>query len=334
MTSPQEYHVRWRGRIIGKWSSERVTAMLHSGQISKHHEVSTDSSEWSSIKSHPDFAELLMSRPSDSRLGDVEAASDDEYECIPLDEPSPAPAPTPKLTLKPQGHPPPHTSVNDFQANPEPLLQRPSPPPDMIPQDRWYYALNNQVLGPVKESDLSSYILSGAISDDTQVCRQGTEDWLPARTALPDHFARPASRPVLHHQNLPSPSVHLPQPSGLGWFFEAWRRFGDFSGRSCRREYWIFFFCNFLVLFGLIIVEDVFGLFPDFPNYVLYTIYALAAFIPGLSVLVRRLHDTGRSGGWVLISFLPIIGGIVLLVFTLEAGHTGDNQYGANPIET
>jgi uncharacterized membrane protein YhaH (DUF805 family) len=60
-------------------------------------------------------------------------------------------------------------------------------------------------------------------------------------------------------------------------------------------------------------------------------IYGLAVLIPGLAVAVRRLHDTGRSGWWLLIGLVPLIGAIVLIVFMATDGEPGDNAYGPNP---
>ena len=60
-------------------------------------------------------------------------------------------------------------------------------------------------------------------------------------------------------------------------------------------------------------------------------LYSLAVFLPSLAVLVRRLHDTGKSGWWILIGLIPLIGAIVLLVFTILEGEQGDNQYGSDP---
>jgi uncharacterized membrane protein YhaH (DUF805 family) len=60
-------------------------------------------------------------------------------------------------------------------------------------------------------------------------------------------------------------------------------------------------------------------------------IYSLAVLIPGIAVSVRRLHDTNRSGWWLLISLIPLIGAIVLLVFMVQDSQEGDNQYGPNP---
>ena len=63
-------------------------------------------------------------------------------------------------------------------------------------------------------------------------------------------------------------------------------------------------------------------------------IYALAVLIPGLAVSVRRLHDTERSGWWLLIALVSLVGAIVLLVFMVQDSTPGQNQYGANPKET
>jgi len=68
-----------------------------------------------------------------------------------------------------------------------------------------------------------------------------------------------------------------------------------------------------------------------FLGYVLILIYQLAVLLPSLAVNVRRLHDTGRSGWWILIGLLPIIGAVILLIFYCQAGETKENQYGSNP---
>lgn len=64
---------------------------------------------------------------------------------------------------------------------------------------------------------------------------------------------------------------------------------------------------------------------------IIFGIYSLAVLIPSLAVLVRRLHDTNRSGGWFFISFVPLVGAIILLVFTCTKGNHGDNRFGPDP---
>ena len=65
--------------------------------------------------------------------------------------------------------------------------------------------------------------------------------------------------------------------------------------------------------------------------FVVTGLYSLAVMIPSMAVSFRRLHDTNRSGWWVLIALVPIIGGIVLLVFMVQDSQPNENQYGSNP---
>lgn len=87
------------------------------------------------------------------------------------------------------------------------------------------------------------------------------------------------------------------------------KKYADFEGRSTRSEYWFFALFNFLIAFGLIIISKFVP-----PLIFLYGLYALAVLIPSIAVSVRRLHDSGRSGWWIFIALIPIIGGIWLLI--------------------
>lgn len=84
-------------------------------------------------------------------------------------------------------------------------------------------------------------------------------------------------------------------------------------------------------LFNIIAAVLVFiiGLLIKFPW--LSVIYSLAVLVPSLAVIVRRLHDIGKSGGWFFISFVPFVGGIILLVFECMDSQPGENAYGPNP---
>ena len=118
----------------------------------------------------------------------------------------------------------------------------------------------------------------------------------------------------------------------MNWYLQALRRYAEFSGRSRRKEYWFFLLFNILISFALGLVDSLLGLGgADFG--VLSGLYGLAVLIPGIAVSVRRLHDTGRSGWWLLIGLIPVIGAIVLLVFLVQDSEPGANQYGANPKE-
>lgn len=118
----------------------------------------------------------------------------------------------------------------------------------------------------------------------------------------------------------------------MNWYLKVFRQFGDFSTRARRQEYWMFVLFNIIFAIAAMVVDNILGTTMDpLPYGVVYALYALAALIPGLAVAVRRLHDTGRSGWWILIAIVPLIGGIVLLVFLCQDSQAGSNEYGPNP---
>ena len=106
----------------------------------------------------------------------------------------------------------------------------------------------------------------------------------------------------------------------IQWYLEGFRHYVDFRGRTGRRGYWYFFLFNFLVTLVLGAVSGA-----------LVGAYVLAAFLPGLAVFVRRLHDADRSAWWILIGLIPILGSIVLLVFLVTEGTRGENDHGPDP---
>jgi uncharacterized membrane protein YhaH (DUF805 family) len=108
-------------------------------------------------------------------------------------------------------------------------------------------------------------------------------------------------------------------------------KFVDFSGRARRSEYWYFALFTFLVGIVTSILDAILG--TDYDNTsggLVNTLGSLVLFLPSLAVGVRRLHDTGRSGWWILIGLIPIIGWIVLIVWFCTDSKP-DNQYGPNP---
>jgi uncharacterized membrane protein YhaH (DUF805 family) len=103
--------------------------------------------------------------------------------------------------------------------------------------------------------------------------------------------------------------------------------YAKFTGRSGRAEFWWFFLANLIVAVVLSLLGQASTFF-----YIIYVLYGLALIIPGIAVSVRRLHDINRSGWWVLIALIPIVGAIVLLVFHATAGDRGSNNYGPLPL--
>jgi uncharacterized membrane protein YhaH (DUF805 family) len=112
------------------------------------------------------------------------------------------------------------------------------------------------------------------------------------------------------------------------------RQYAVINGRTRRKTYWLFVLVNCVISALLAIVDTVLGLQISQDIGILSTIYSLALMIPGITVSVRRLHDTNRSGWWLLITFVPVIGWLLLLVFYCLKGSDGPNRYGADPLAT
>jgi uncharacterized membrane protein YhaH (DUF805 family) len=118
----------------------------------------------------------------------------------------------------------------------------------------------------------------------------------------------------------------------MNWFLIALKKYATFSGRSQRAEYWYYTLFYILIYIGLTIIDSVTGTFDAEAGVgLLGSLMGLALLIPTLAVTVRRLHDTGRSGWWLLIGLIPLVGLIVMLVFTVQDSKPGDNEYGPNP---
>ncbi|PZS21195.1 MAG: DUF805 domain-containing protein [Pseudonocardiales bacterium] len=111
----------------------------------------------------------------------------------------------------------------------------------------------------------------------------------------------------------------------MEWYLKVFRQYADFAGRARRKEYWMFALFNVIVSIVVAILGSVLG------TGLLSLFYMMAVLVPGVAVAVRRLHDTGRSAWWLLIALIPLIGGIVLIVFFATAGERGPNVYGLDP---
>ncbi|MCH8485358.1 MAG: DUF805 domain-containing protein [Candidatus Cyclonatronum sp.] len=117
----------------------------------------------------------------------------------------------------------------------------------------------------------------------------------------------------------------------MEWYIMALKRFSDFQGRSRRKEYWFFQLFNLMIIFAISFMETLSGVDIEEGLGPFAILFSLIMFIPGLAVSVRRLHDTNRSGFWLLMAFIPLIGFIVLLYFMFSEGDEGSNSYGPDP---
>jgi uncharacterized membrane protein YhaH (DUF805 family) len=118
----------------------------------------------------------------------------------------------------------------------------------------------------------------------------------------------------------------------MNWYLQALKKYADFSGRARRKEYWFFILFYLIILIVLMIIDGFVGTQMGGAGVgILTCIYALGMLIPALAVTVRRLHDTGRSGWWILIQFVPLVGSIVLLIFLLIDSQPVQNAYGPSP---
>ena len=120
----------------------------------------------------------------------------------------------------------------------------------------------------------------------------------------------------------------------MNWFLKGLNQFADFSGRARRKEYLMFSLFNTIFAFVAVILDNFLGININGTVYgPIYGLYAIALIIPGIAVLVRRLHDVGKSGWMILVLLIPIIGAIWMLVLLCTDSQTGSNKWGQNPKE-
>lgn len=120
----------------------------------------------------------------------------------------------------------------------------------------------------------------------------------------------------------------------MNWFISAVRKYAVFDGRARRKEFWFYELFYFVFFIALAWIDRFTGTF-DVRNSVgfLSGLFAIAMFLPSLGVTIRRLHDTDRTGWWLLMVFVPFIGLIWLLVLLVLEGTPGDNRFGRDPVQ-
>ena len=111
----------------------------------------------------------------------------------------------------------------------------------------------------------------------------------------------------------------------MNWYIDVLKKYFVFEGRARRKEFWMFTLFNFIALIIVAAIDGAVGAYG-----ILYGIYALGTLLPNLGLSVRRLHDTDRSGWWLLLSLVPIAGLAVIVFFAME-GTSGSNRFGPDP---
>ncbi|MFN0128727.1 MAG: DUF805 domain-containing protein [Verrucomicrobiales bacterium] len=120
----------------------------------------------------------------------------------------------------------------------------------------------------------------------------------------------------------------------MKWYLDVLKKYAVFSGRARRREYWYFVLFNVIISVLSVFLDKALGTFnSDLGIGIIGGVYSLGVLLPGIGVAVRRLHDTNRSGWWLLIGLIPLVGAVVLIVFALMDSQPGSNRFGPNPKE-
>jgi uncharacterized membrane protein YhaH (DUF805 family) len=119
--------------------------------------------------------------------------------------------------------------------------------------------------------------------------------------------------------------------SPIDWAMRPLKKYADFSGRAPRAEYWWFYLLTVVAYIVAMILDSIVGAGGAGGFGLLSIVVMLGLLLPSLAAGVRRLHDTDRSGWWLLIALVPLVGAIVLLVFWVLEGTRGDNRFGPDP---
>ncbi|MCW5897793.1 MAG: DUF805 domain-containing protein [Flavobacteriales bacterium] len=120
----------------------------------------------------------------------------------------------------------------------------------------------------------------------------------------------------------------------MNWYLKVLKNYVGFKGRARRKEYWMFVLFHIIFTVVAMVLDNATGMADPTTGYgPIYALYALALLLPSLAVAARRLHDVGKSGWFLLIGFIPIIGAIWLIVLFVTDSKPGLNKYGPNPKE-
>jgi len=119
----------------------------------------------------------------------------------------------------------------------------------------------------------------------------------------------------------------------IDWYKKVvFENYANFKGRARRSEYWYFALGNLILFIIAAVIDNVAGInFDPIPYGPIYLLVGLATFIPSLAVLVRRLHDVGKSGWFLLLNLIPVVSLYLVYLVYIKKGDVGDNQYGPDP---
>ena len=193
---------------------------------------------------------------------------------------------------------------------------------------QWYYVNAGVETGPIDKAAFADLVQRGVVGSHTLVWTDTLEHWEPAHRHIdgvtpprPDVPTSPAYAPA-------DDSVEdYRRQSGLGDAFrQFFHRYAQFGGRSNRGAFWFWQLDNFLIGLALGIVDA--ALFGSNGASVLDGLWVLVTIIPSFALSARRLHDIDKSGWWILLSFIPLIGWIVLLVWYCRAPDPQPNRFG------
>lgn len=110
-------------------------------------------------------------------------------------------------------------------------------------------------------------------------------------------------------------------------YMAMWKNYFNFKDRTTVRGFWMAVLFNFIITIILLSLSKVLGIFG-----IIYYIYTILAIIPYLALAVRRLHDINKPGGWIFLSFIPLVGGIILIIWFIQRSVDDDNRFGIEQV--
>ena len=121
----------------------------------------------------------------------------------------------------------------------------------------------------------------------------------------------------------------------MQYFIKGLKNYATFNGRATRTEYWMYYLF-YMIIYFVILGIDIAGAAMEnealsLIGAVLIFLFILGLFIPTWAICFRRLHDVGKSGWYIFVNLIPIVGGIWFLVLMCTDSQPGKNQYGDNP---